>query len=248
MTQSDRGRLPGDAVELLSGADGATVMLSCEHASNRLPEPWRWPDEDQWLCETHWAYDIGAAAIARALAARLGAPAVLSRFTRLLVDPNRPAADATLIRVFAEGKPIVLNAQLTRDERERRLAYWRCYHHTLASVLGSSGAPVLLAIHSFTPNYEGSRRQLDIGVLFDRDEDLGQALALHLAKMGARVERNQPYSGKRGMIYACNRHAIEHKRRAVEIEVRQDLAVDNGFQQMIVDRLAEFAWSESAAG
>src|SRR5690606_18998130 len=92
------GVLPDhDAVEWIaaSGSQPA-VVLTCEHASERLPSPYAWPTGDARLVGTHWAFDLGIAPFARALAAELGAPAVLSRFSRLLVDPNRPLDAPTL--------------------------------------------------------------------------------------------------------------------------------------------------------
>jgi predicted N-formylglutamate amidohydrolase len=35
-------------------------MLTCEHASQLMPAPWRWPDEDRRLLNTHWALDLGS--------------------------------------------------------------------------------------------------------------------------------------------------------------------------------------------
>ena len=86
-----------EAVEIyVGGAGDAGVVLTCEHASNRLPEPWKWSERDQRLIDDHWAWDIGAADFSRELADRLGAVAVLARFTRLLVDANRPLDSDTL--------------------------------------------------------------------------------------------------------------------------------------------------------
>ena len=106
-----------DAVEILAGA--GPVVLTCEHASVRMPSPWAWPDADRWLVGTHWSYDLGVADLVRDLAAKTGWPAVLSRFTRLLADPNRPEDHVDLFRTHAEGRPIHLNAGLPEDEIAR---------------------------------------------------------------------------------------------------------------------------------
>ena len=65
-----------DAVEILTGT--GPIVLSCEHASMRLPEPWAWPAADHWLVGTHWSYDLGIADLVRILSRRTGWPAVLS--------------------------------------------------------------------------------------------------------------------------------------------------------------------------
>jgi len=79
-----------DYVELVEKRSArCPIILTCEHASERMPEPFRFPEEDAWLVGTHWAYDLGAADLTRELADAIGAAAVLSRFSRLLIDPNR---------------------------------------------------------------------------------------------------------------------------------------------------------------
>lgn len=131
---------PDDAVMVVPARGGAPVLLSCEHASERLPAPWRWPAEDRWLAGTHWSHDLGAAPLTLALAERLGAGAVLSRFTRLLADPNRPEDSPTLFLARAEGREIALNRALA--DRTHRLAYWRAYHDALDAAVAAGDAPV----------------------------------------------------------------------------------------------------------
>ena len=60
--------MSSDAVEILEGDDHARVLLTCEHATNRLPEPWVWPEADLRLVDTHWAIDLGVADVTRKLA------------------------------------------------------------------------------------------------------------------------------------------------------------------------------------
>ncbi len=225
-----------EAVEVLSGRREASVFITCEHASQRMPLGFRWPDRDRHLIDTHWAYDLGAREMTRALAEGLDTGAVLSRYSRLLIDPNRPLDSPTLFRAQADGAPIVMNTeQLDDDERWRRIdRLWRPYHEAIDRELGRSAAPVLLAIHTFTPLYEGARRTVEVGVLFDREEQLAHEVAAGLARSGLKVSLNEPYSGKDGLMYAGELHAGRHARRAVELEVRQDLAIDPSFRHDFV--------------
>jgi len=39
------------------------LLLTCEHASNHLPLPYRWSTKDRLLRDTHWGYDPGAAQV-----------------------------------------------------------------------------------------------------------------------------------------------------------------------------------------
>src|SRR5689334_19605318 len=119
-----------DPVEIVEGAREAAAFLTCEHATQRMPPGWAWPDRDRRLVDTHWAFDPGARELTHELAKALDTTAVLSRYTRLLIDPNRPETSDTLFRAVAEGEPIELNTiHLDDAERARRIEeLHRPYH------------------------------------------------------------------------------------------------------------------------
>lgn len=228
-------------VEIVRGSRAAKVFLTCEHASQTLPSAWRWPASDLRLVDTHWAYDLGARDLTLELARTLDASAVLARFTRLLADPNRDEGHHEVFRSLADGAPVQLNAQLDEADKQRRIAgYHRPYHAAVDAELSAVDAPLLFSIHSFTPVYQGQPREVELGVLFNRDEAdalaLGAALALHFPK----VAFNEPWSGRAGLIYSAERHAGKHGRLALELEVRQDRAVDPVYRAELVRVLAGF--------
>ncbi len=224
---------------VLAGSEEAPVVLTCEHATEHLPAPFHLPDGDHRLRGTHWAYDLGAAELTHALSARLAAPAVLARFSRLLADPNRPETSRTLFRDEADGLPVLLNRDLDARERERRLTtLHRPYHATVDRVVGTARAAVVLSVHSFTPVYEGEARSVEVGVLFDGEARLAGRLLTALARAGFDARPNEPYSGQRGLMYSVDRHARTHGRRAVEIELRQDLAVVPTVRARVVEALS----------
>lgn len=200
------------------------VVFTCEHASNQLPETWSWSAEDEWIRETHWAFDIGAAEVTRRLVERMGAVGVLAKFSRLLVDPNRDLEAGSLYRKQAEGKALRLNTTLEAADMERRVEeFYRPYHQTVdRCIRQTTGAPVF-AIHSFTPVYAGTARPMEVGVLFDHSDELGFRVAEGLQGEGFEIALNEPYSGKNGMMFSAYRHAFEHQREALEFELRQDL-------------------------
>lgn len=228
-----------EAYEVLVGGEGAAgVFLTCEHASERLVEPWEWPAEDRWLVGTHWAYDIGASDLTRELAAALGAVAVLARFSRLLIDPNRRLDAPDLFRDRAEGQPVRLNQGLSAEERQRRVErLYRPFHDAVDRQIAQRGAAIVMAVHTFTPTYEGQARDVEVGVLYDDDEELAATLCAAFAATGLVARLNEPYSGKDGLIYSAHRHARAAGRRAVEIEVRQDLAVEAVVRRKLVEVL-----------
>lgn len=237
-----------EAYEETLGHPSAPLVLSCEHASVRLPSPYSWPAEDAWLVGTHWSYDLGARALTLELSAELRASAVLSRFTRLLIDANRALGQPDLFRSVAEGKAIALNRELDEAERARRIdLYYKPFHSALDQALARCEAPLLLSIHSFTPNYEGDVRSVEIGVLFNHEEVHARALHDALTSEFDGVRENEPWSGKGGLIYSAEVHAQRFGRVPLELEVRQDRLEDAHYRARLVPVLARFVRARFSA-
>jgi predicted N-formylglutamate amidohydrolase len=225
------------------------VLLACDHACNDLPAQFGTlglSAED--LCR-HIAWDIGAANLTRALAARLGCVAVLTRWSRLLIDCNRSLDDPTSIVTLSDGIEVPGNISLTSEQREERAArYWRPYHAEIARRLsdeheqprsGPRFAPTLVSVHSFTPVMEGVRRPWHIGLLSDRDPRLTQAmLAILRHEPQLVVGDNEPYSGRHPADYTIDTHAEAAGLPHACIEVRQDLLVGDAGVSEWADRLA----------
>ncbi len=151
--------------------------------------------------ERHIAYDIGIEWLTRAMARRLGAPAILSRFSRLLIDPNRGPDDPTLVMRVADGALVPGNARIEAAEVEARKARFHApYHGAIAAVLDAmlarGVAPVIVSLHSFTPVMKGVARPWQVGVLWDADPRLPDPLMRLLAAEGDLVVGdNEPYDG-----------------------------------------------------
>lgn len=219
---------------------GAPLVLTCEHASNHLPSPWRWSPADEWCISTHWAFDIGAAELTRELATSLGAPAVLSRFSRLLVDPNRAPSQSGLFRRQAEGRVLALNEDLPADEQQRRLEVcYRPYHAAIDGVLAGGPWRGLVSVHTFTPVYEQQTRTVEVGVLFNDCQAQAETLA-HRLQGHYQTALNQPYTGKGGKFAFS---PYDHARRAglpwLELEVRQDISGDTARRRQLVPVLTD---------
>lgn len=225
----------------------AGVVLTCEHASERLPgsfaaeTSFAWPEADQWLRGTHWALDLGAEAIALEHAEAIGARLVRARFSRLLVDANRPLDSETLFRGVAEGRTIEMNRAIPARERDARIGLlYEPFHAAVdRAVEASDAAEIVFAVHTFTPLYEGQPRKVEVGVLFDHEEALADRVLRGLLLAGFDARPNEPWSGKDGLVHVAGRHAARHARRALELEVRQDLAVDPAFRARLVPILAD---------
>ena len=225
------------------GADRPSRWLvTCDHAANTVPDfvgggSLGLPQADM---DRHIAYDPGAAEVTLALAEALDGPAILSNFSRLVIDPNRGEDDPTLLMKLYDGSIIPANRHAGPEELERRLdACYRPYHAALAGLAAQRDDTVLLSIHSFTPQLRGRPpRPWQVGVLYGRDERLAQALLTRLRQEpDLCVGENEPYGGHLPGD-AVERHAIDHGRPNVLIELRNDLIATPEGQRAWAARLA----------
>ena len=217
-------------------------LVTCDHASNRVPDWVNGGDLGIAACDMarHIAFDVGAAGVALHLATLLDAPAVLSDFSRLVIDPNRGEDDPTLLMRLYDGTVIPANRRADAAERERRLnLLHRPYHAALARVAARHPARAICAIHSFTPQLRGRPpRPWQVGILYShRDERLGPAMVRACRDAGWITGDNQPYSGHLEGD-AIDRHALAHGRPNVLVEVRNDLIADDAGQREWAGRLA----------
>jgi predicted N-formylglutamate amidohydrolase len=224
--------------------DAATgLLILCDHAENSLPEAYGLLGLRQEDLHRHIAYDMGAAGVAERLAALLGAPAVLSQFSRLLIDPNRGLDDPTLVMQISDGLIIPGNAGIDDAEIASRIdRYYEPYHHAIDRAVEAGLAvgkpPVIVSMHSFTQAWKGVPRPWSIGVLWDKDPRLALPLLAALREIsGIEVGDNEPYSGqlKGDTLY---RHGTARGLAHALIEVRQDLILGADGQAEWALRLA----------
>ncbi|HEX7005503.1 MAG TPA: N-formylglutamate amidohydrolase [Alphaproteobacteria bacterium] len=222
---------PGDppAVEVVNPQGGSPLLLLCDHASNAVPRALDRLGLDEAVLRLHVAWDIGAAEVARRLAARFDAPLALSGFSRLVIDCNRRPGHPASIPVVSDGIAIPGNRDLDDDAVERRrAACFRPYHEAVERLIAGFAArkvvPAVLSIHSFTPVFGGVPRPWHVGVLWNRDPRIPERL---LAGLGADprlvVGDNQPYDARDDHGYSMKRHAEDAGLPHALIEIRQDL-------------------------
>lgn len=206
-------------------------ILTCEHATNRLPFPVPRDRALRRVLASHWGFDIGAAALTGELARRVGAAAIAGRWSRLLIDLNRPVLDPTLVRDEAGGVRIPWNENLSAGAVERRvLDYHAPFHAEVDRVIlrhvVRGFRPTLIAVHSFTPRLGASRRPFDAGILFNAHARQARRIGRVLRGAGLDVRFNEPYSGLRGMMYSSDRHGKHHGLTHLELEFNQALFED----------------------
>jgi predicted N-formylglutamate amidohydrolase len=241
---SREGDLP---FELINAEGDPRFLVVCDHASNALPPGYGSLGLDAGEFSRHIAYDIGAGPVARLLAAKFGCPAVLARFSRLLIDLNRGADDPTLVMKLSDGAIIPANRDVdsfqNAGEFERRLTEFHEPYHAavagaIARALAGGAVPAILSIHSFTPVWRGVPRPWHAGILWDRDDRLPAPLLEGLrAEPGLVIGDNEPYSGelKGDCLY---RHGTRNGLAHALVEIRQDLIADARGQEEWADRLA----------
>lgn len=231
------------AFDVLNPEGNARLLLVCDHASNATPPGYGnlgIPSED---FERHIAYDIGTEAVTRALSAALDCPGVLSRFSRLVIDPNRAEDDPTLMMKVSDGSIIPGNRHADAAEIERRLDLChRPYHDAITAAIARARRktePTILSLHSFTRQLRGRpERPWHVSVLWDWDAETAHALLDRLsADEGLIVGDNVPYAGR--LEGDCMwRHATQNHLRHGLIEIRNDLIETAQCQREWADRLA----------
>ena len=219
------------------------ILVLCDHASNARPADLGdlgLPAQD---LERHIAYDVGSRGVALGLAALLEAPALLSTFSRLVIDPNRGEEDPTLVMRLYDRSIVPANRFVDAAERERRLnLYHRPYRGAVAAeTAAAEGAlgrsPLIISIHSFARSLRGRPpRPWHVGVLWDDDPVTARGLLDALqASPDLVVGDNEPYSGS---LPGDMMWSLARGRPHVLIEIRNDLIETAAAQAAWAARLA----------
>ena len=217
------------AVRVINATGQAPVLLTCDHASPRVPYSLTGLGMAAGDLNSHVGWDPGAAAVTLQLSDRFDAPAVLSAYSRLVVDCNREPGSEEAIPEASHGVRVPGNAGLTPgDARVRHEALFRPYHAAISAALdrirGRGVEPVLVAVHTFTPRLNGFDRPWHVGILWDEDGRLAKPLIAALRCLpGMRVGDNEPYSGRDSINFSQRFHATSRGIPSALVEIRSDL-------------------------
>lgn len=219
-------------------------VLVCEHASCHIPPEYDRLGLPPGAERGHIGWDIGAADLTLALAARLDAATVLAGYSRLLIDLNRPPGTPASIPELSEATVVPGNLALPAAERARReTRIFSPFHAEVARLLDARRAAGrqtrLLTVHSFTPVYLGQVRPWHLGVLSGASRGLaGQLLAAVGADgPGLCLALDEPYQVDDDTDYAIPVHGDARQMDALLIEVRNDLIRDPAGVDLWADRL-----------
>ena len=227
----------------LPGASTRALLL-CDHASAVVPAKLAQLGLPDSAFREHIAVDLHAAAVTRLLAARLGLPAFLHGYSRLVIDANRYYDDATLCPAHSDGTTVPGNLDLDHAARRQRWQqlhqpYHRAIADWLRPHLDAGAFPALISIHSFAPELGGQSRRWPISVLWNEDGRIAQPFMDALRTLdGLDVGDNEPYSGRVGFGYTIAEHAEARGLPHLLIELRQDLLESASQREQWADLIA----------
>lgn len=219
-------------------------LLTCDHYGRLIPSMLGDLGLPESELERHIAWDIGIAGVAEMLSKHLDAHLIVQRYSRLVIDCNRPPHVASSIPLISEATTIPGNEGITREAAEvRRAQIFDPYHRRIDAIIDDRrhrGMPtILVSLHSFTAVYAGIARPWHIGTLYQRDKMLPSLLLQLLrAEPDLVVGDNEPYAVSDETDYTIPVHAEARGLMNTGIEIRQDLISDQAGEKAWADRLA----------
>jgi predicted N-formylglutamate amidohydrolase len=217
----------------LERADGSSpVLLVCDHAGREIPRKLGDLGLSEQDLARHVAWDLGIEQLGRRLSERLDAFLIQHRYSRLVIDVNRPPGSVESIVRLSERTHVPGNQGLSpAAERQRVEELFQPYHARIGEELERRSRDgrlsVLVSLHSFTPCYMDTERRWHVGVLYGRDPRLGRALLAELRGDPALVVGdNEPYAVSDDSDYTIIVHGEQRGVLHVELEIRQDLLAD----------------------
>ncbi|WPP50911.1 N-formylglutamate amidohydrolase [Catalinimonas niigatensis] len=202
------------------------LILSCEHGGNHIPPAYIHLFEAQEkVLQSHQGWDPGTLNLAQALSDHLGIPLVACTISRLLIEMNRSLDNPELFSRFTSSLSVYEKSKLIQSVY---LPYRRRVEKQLDIYQKNGKISLHFSIHSFTPIFNGSIRDTDIGILFDPARPLEVDICAQIkaflqnALPDMQVIYNSPYKGTDDGLttylrtkYAANTYA------GVEIEINQ---------------------------
>ncbi|MCJ9427993.1 N-formylglutamate amidohydrolase [Kordiimonas marina] len=219
--------------EILNEDAREGLIILCDHASNVIPAGYDNLGLEDHHLEAHIAWDIGAAEVTRKMCELMGVSAVLAPVSRLVIDCNRELDAHGLIPAVSDDVKIPANSDLSAAAMQARVqAYYDPFHAAAARLvkahLDAGKVPLVVGMHSFTPEMAGEVRPWHAGFLWNRDPRLAQAMiGLLERETDLVVGDNLPYSGKQ-LYHTMERHGAAHGLPQTTIEIRQDLLASPG--------------------
>ncbi len=231
-------------VREFNAAGRSPFFLTCDHYGRLIPRVLGQLGLPESELTRHIAWDIGIAGVAESLSKQLDAHLIVQRYSRLVIDCNRPPHAASSIPLISEATTVPGNEGISNEAAAvRRAEIFDPYHRRIDEIIDArreAGLPtVLVSLHSFTPVYAGIPRPWHIGTLYHRDTHLPPLLRKALRAEGDLVVGdNEPYAVSDDTDYTIPVHAEARGLINTGIEIRQDLISDPAGEKSWADRLA----------
>ena len=217
----------------MSAKNKPILILTCEHASNRLPASFKRAVPARVL-KTHRAYDIGAVQVFRKLV-KFAKPEFYSegKFSRLFIDLNRTITNKSAFSEYYEALEARDKAAAEKAKAQATV-YWTEYRTAIEKFVESALKPktqaatiVHLGIHSFTPELNGKVRNTDIGILYDparpQERAYANVIKAEIKRLypTMKVRFNYPYKGTTDGLTTTLRKKFGQRYVGIEIEINQ---------------------------
>lgn len=225
-------------VEVVNRDSAAPFVLCCEHAGRLVPAALGDLGVPSADMDRHIAYDVGAVQVARKLSRMLDAPLFLQRYSRLVIDCNRPFGASDLTPAVSDGTRIPVNVGLTEADKKVRFdAIHAPFHNALSGFLDEHSAThkpaILIAVHSFTPRLVGGPdRPWHLTALSNRDPSFSLLLlsVFRAQNPGIVTSHNDPYIIDDFHDYTIPVHGEARGLPHALLEIRNDLLGDDAGQ------------------
>jgi len=221
----------------------SSFLFTCDHYGRMIPAILGDLGLPKSELERHIAWDIGIAGVAARLTQAMGAHLIAQRYSRLVIDCNRPFESPGSIPLISEATEIPGNSGLDNSQIiARRRAIFEPYHARIAEALDRRAAKgqttILLSLHSFTPVYAGVARPWHVGTLHQNGHGMPPLLLELLRAEGSLVVGdNEPYAVGDTTDYTIPVHAERRGLINSGIEIRQDLIAQESGQTEWAERL-----------
>lgn len=207
------------------------LIVSCEHGGNDVPENYRPLFDSPGAradLRSHRGYDPGSLLAAKFCAEQFRAPLIFSTVTRLLVDLNRSSDNPELFSKYSDRLDPVSKHQLLA---EQYTPFRQQVFGLVRDGIQSKDRVIHLSIHTFTPRLRGTRRAVDIGLLFDPDREHETLIcrpwceAIRNRLPRVRVRLNEPYPGiADGLTTWLRTRFADWQYAGIEVEISNTLA------------------------
>lgn len=230
-------------------------LITCEHAGNQVPHIYQaYFEGAEEVLFSHQGWDPGALSLAQEISAILKAELVTYEYTRLLIEVNRSLHHEQLFSTYTRSLSEEVKTYLINT-------YYKPYRDgvedKIRKLIAAGSRVVHLSIHSFTQNYFGEHREVEVGLLFDPErlpeyQFCRAWLDLLSGESSAVVRFNEPYLGVDDGFTTHLRRQFSEDYVGVELEVSQQ-RIDQGQLRMNICQTllalsAHSAWSVADQG